>query len=168
MQTSFCLALNGYSHISKGFNSWWLCKSGHRHTLQYMTCGSPFLCDTCNRPSSERGIVTHLLGCPGQLKAFSSSSKAPFFFFSFLTKESTAFSAHFSSSSPCFQPRSLLTAGLVNENKLFKLDMGELIPKYTITYKINKFKFFTVHFWTIFNIQSQAQNHKIVDESLWR
>lgn len=42
---------------------------------------------------------------------------APFFFFNFFTKESTAFSAHFSSSSPCFQPSSLFTAGLVKENK---------------------------------------------------
>lgn len=64
-------------------------------------------------------MVTHLLGCPGQLSAFSNSSIAPLVFFSFLTSASTAFSAHFSSSSPCFQPNSFLTAGLVNENKLF-------------------------------------------------
>jgi len=64
-------------------------------------------------------MVTHLLGCPGQLSAFSNSSIAPLVFFSFLTRASTAFSAHFSSSSPCFQPNSFLTAGLVNENKLF-------------------------------------------------
>lgn len=61
-------------------------------------------------------MVTHLLGWPGQLSAFSSSSIAPFFFFNFFTNESTAFSAHFSSSSPCFQPSSRFTAGLVNEN----------------------------------------------------
>jgi hypothetical protein len=42
---------------------------------------------------------------------------APFFFFNFFTKESTAFSAHFSSSSPCFQPSSLFTAGLVKEKR---------------------------------------------------
>ncbi|KAG9351786.1 hypothetical protein JZ751_023037 [Albula glossodonta] len=53
----------------------------------------------------------------GQLKARSSSSIAPFFFFSFFTRESTAFSAHFSSSSPCFQPSSLFTAGLVKEKR---------------------------------------------------
>lgn len=57
------------------------------------------------------------LGCPGQLRALSSSSIAPFFFFSFLTRESTAFSAHFSSSSPCFQPSRRFTAGLVKENR---------------------------------------------------
>ncbi len=45
-------------------------------------------------------MVTHLDGWPGWLNAFSRSSRAPFFFFSFLTSESTAFSAHFSSSSP--------------------------------------------------------------------
>lgn len=64
-------------------------------------------------------MVTHLLGCPGQLSAFSNSSMAPLDFFNFLTSASTAFSAHFSSSSPCFQPNSFLTAGLVNENRLF-------------------------------------------------
>lgn len=42
---------------------------------------------------------------------------APFFFFNFFTRESTAFSAHFSSSSPCFQPSSLFTAGLVKEKR---------------------------------------------------
>ncbi|MEQ2176901.1 hypothetical protein GOODEAATRI_032917, partial [Goodea atripinnis] len=57
------------------------------------------------------------LGCPGQLRALSSSSIAPFFFFNFFTRESTAFSAHFSSSSPCFQPSRRLTAGLVKENR---------------------------------------------------
>ena len=62
-------------------------------------------------------MVTHLLGCPGQLSALSSSSMAPFFFFNFFTRESTAFSAHFSSSSPCFQPSSLFTAGLVKEKR---------------------------------------------------
>lgn len=62
-------------------------------------------------------MVTHLLGWPGQLSARSSSSMAPFFFFNFFTKESTAFSAHFSSSSPCFQPSSLFTAGLVKEKR---------------------------------------------------
>lgn len=74
---------------------------------------------TCNRPSRLLGMVTHLLGCPGQLRAFSSSSMAPLVFFSFLTSASTAFSAHFSSSSPCFHPNSFFTAGLVNENRLF-------------------------------------------------
>ena len=55
---------------------------------------------TCNLPSNDLGIVTHLLGCPGQLRACSSASIDPFFFFNFFTSESTAFSAHFSSSSP--------------------------------------------------------------------
>lgn len=82
-----------------------------------MTWGSPLRWDTCSRPSRDLGMVTHLLGWPGQLSALSSSSMAPFFFFSFFTKESTAFSAHFSSSSPCFQPSSLLTAGLVKEKR---------------------------------------------------
>lgn len=123
MQTSFCLAEYGYSQHSNAFSSWWLCKSGHRQTRQYITCGSPLRCETCRRPSSERGNVTHLLGAPGLLSARSSSSSAPFCFFSFLTSESTAFSAHFSSSSPCFQPRSRLTAGLVNEKRLLRLLM---------------------------------------------
>ena len=79
----------------------------------------------CSRPSRDRAIVTHLLGRPGLLRAFSSSSRAPFFFFNFLTSESTAFSAHFSSSSPCFQPRRRLTAGLVNENRLLRLLIDE-------------------------------------------
>lgn len=61
---------------------------------------------------------THSLGCPGLLRAFSRSSMAPFFFFSFLTRASTAFSAHFSSSSPCFHPSRRFTAGLVKENRL--------------------------------------------------
>ena len=117
MHTSFCFEPNGNSQHSSGFNSWWDCKSGQRHTLQYMTWGSPLRWETCSRPSKERGIVTHLLGWPGQLRALSSSSLAPFFFFNFFTRESTAFSAHFSSSSPCFQPSSLFTAGLVKENK---------------------------------------------------
>ena len=59
-------------------------------------------------------MVTHLVGVLGCERAFSSSSSAPFCFLSFLTSESMAFSAHFSSSSPCFQPRSRLTAGDVN------------------------------------------------------
>ena len=83
---------------------------------------------TCRRPSKDLGRVTHLLATPGLLNAFSKSSKAPFFFLSFFTKLSTAFSAHFSSSSPCFHPSNLLTAGLVKENKLFKLLIGEDIP----------------------------------------
>ncbi|TNN63506.1 hypothetical protein EYF80_026248 [Liparis tanakae] len=35
----------------------------------------------------------------------------------FFTRESTAFSAHFSSSSPCFQPSRRFTAGLVKEKR---------------------------------------------------
>ena len=53
---------------------------------------------------------------------FSRASRAPFFFLSFLTRASTAFSAHFSSSSPCFQPNKRFTYGDV------KLHM-ELIPE---------------------------------------
>lgn len=75
--------------------------------------------NTWSLPSRLLGIVTHLLGCPGQLSAFSNSSMAPLVFLSFLTSASTAFSAHFSSSSPCFHPNNFLTAGLVNENRLF-------------------------------------------------
>ena len=56
-------------------------------------------------------MVTHLEGCPGQERARSNSSNAPFVFFNFLTRVSTAFSAHRSSSSPCFQPSSRFTAG---------------------------------------------------------
>ena len=141
MHTSFCLALNGYSQISSGLSSWWLCRSGQRHTRQYITCGRPFLCDTCSRPSKDRGIVTHLLAVPGQLKAFSRSSRAPFFFLSFLTSESTAFSAHFSSSSPCFQPSSRLTAGLVKEKSELRLDRGELMLLFILQ------KFMIIRFW---------------------
>src|SRR5436190_590664 len=43
--------------------------------------------------------------------------------FSFLTNESTAFSAHFSSSSPCFHPSSFFTAGLEKLNKADNDDM---------------------------------------------
>jgi hypothetical protein len=56
--------------------------------------------NTCNLPSSDLGIVTHLDGVPGHDSALSNSSMAPFLFFSFFTRLSTAFSAHFSSSSP--------------------------------------------------------------------
>ena len=46
-----------------------------------------------------------------------------FDFLSFFTRASTAFSAHFSSSSPCFHPRSFLTAGEVNEKRELRLVM---------------------------------------------
>jgi len=80
---------------------------------------------TCKRPSSDLASVTHRLGMPGLLSAFSNSSRAPGFFFSFLTNDSTARSAHFSSSSPCFQPSSRFTAGLVNANKLLSPLTGD-------------------------------------------
>ena len=66
-------------------------------------------------------MVTHLVTCPGLLRAVSSASIAPLVFFSFLTRASTAFSAHFSSSSPCFQPSRRFTAGEVKEK-------SELMP----------------------------------------
>lgn len=53
---------------------------------------------------------------PGLDRIFSSASNAPFFFFNFFTRLSTAFSAHFSSSSPCFHPSKRFTAGEVKEN----------------------------------------------------
>ena len=115
MQTSVCFSPKAYSQQSKGFNSWWLWRSGHRHTRQKITWGKPFLYKTWRRPSELRVIVTHFDGWPGFDSALSSSLRAPFFFFSFFTKVSIAFSAHFSSSSPCFQPSSLFTAGVVNE-----------------------------------------------------
>jgi hypothetical protein len=65
-----------------------------------MTWGNPFRCETWSLPSKDLRIVTHLLCWSGQLRALSKSSMAPLFFFNFLTKASTAFSAHFSSSSP--------------------------------------------------------------------
>jgi hypothetical protein len=68
-----------------------------------------------------------LLGVPGQDKARSKSSIAPFLFFSFFTRLSTAFSAHFSSSSPCFHPSNFFTAGLVNEKRLFRVEIGPLL-----------------------------------------
>ena len=78
---------------------------------------------TCNRPSRLLGIVTHFVTVPGLLRACSSASRAPLVFFSFLTRASTAFSAHFSSSSPCFHPRSRLTAGEVKLNRELRLDI---------------------------------------------
>merc|ERR1711936_807017 len=63
------------------------------------------------------------LARPGQLRACSRASIAPFDFLSFFTRASTAFSAHFSSSSPCFHPRSFLTAGEVNEKRELRLVM---------------------------------------------
>ena len=118
MQTSFrCFSPNAYSQQSNAFNSWGLWRSGHRHTRQYITCGKPFLWRIWMRPSVPRGSVTHCDGWSGFESAFSSSSKAPFFFLSFLDRYAIAISAHFSSSSPCFHPRSLFTAGWVNENK---------------------------------------------------
>lgn len=99
--------------------------SGEVNCLQLQHCIAITL--TCRRPSSERGIVTHFDGIPGADSARSRSSMAPFRFFNFLTKLSTAFSAHFSSSSPCFQPSNFFTAGLVNENKLFKFDIVLLV-----------------------------------------
>ena len=65
-------------------------------------------------------MVTHLVTVPGLLRACSNASSAPLVFFSFLTRASTAFSAHFSSSSPCFHPRSRFTAGDVKLNSEFK------------------------------------------------
>ena len=55
------------------------------------------------------------MGLPGLESAVSKDSIAPFVFFSFFTNASTAFSAHFSSSSPCFHPSRRLTAGDVKE-----------------------------------------------------
>jgi hypothetical protein len=78
---------------------------------------------TWRRPSRLRGMVTHLLGWPGQLSACSSDSMAPLVFFNFFTRASTAFSAHFSSSSPCFQPSRRFTAGLVKEKRELRLVM---------------------------------------------
>jgi hypothetical protein len=51
----------------------------------------PWFSLTWSRPSRLRGMVTHLLGWPGQLSACSSDSIAPFVFFSFFTSASTAF-----------------------------------------------------------------------------
>ena len=78
-----------------------------------MTWGRPLRWLTWSRPSSERGIVTHSVFGLCIDNAFSRASSAPFFFFNFLTRASTAFSAHFSSSSPCFHPRSRFTYGEV-------------------------------------------------------
>ena len=49
--------------------------------------------------------MTQLDGAPGCDKANSKSSMAPLLFLSRFTRDSIAFSAHFSSSSPCFQPK---------------------------------------------------------------
>lgn len=96
---------------------------------------------TCNRPSNDRGIVTHFDGCPGHDRALSNSSMAPLRFFNFFTKLSTAFSAHFSSSSPCFQPSNFLTAGLVKENRLLRLDIVLLLDDSTSSVSIVAVKY---------------------------
>lgn len=67
---------------------------------------------TCNRPSKDLGIVIHFEFSLWDDRARSKSSITPFLFFNFFTKLSIAFSAHLSSSSPCFQPSSFFTAGL--------------------------------------------------------
>ena len=85
-----------------------------------MTCGRPFLCDTCSRPSKLLGMVTQFSWLPGNFNWRSKVSKAFFCFFNFFTNASTAFSAHLSSSSPCFQFKSFLTCG---EFTLRRLDM---------------------------------------------
>lgn len=160
MQTSFCLEPNGYSHTSRGLSSWWDWRSGQRHTLQYMTWGRPFLWDTWSRPSSDLGMVTHLLGCPGQLRAFSRSSMAPFFFFSFFTSASTAFSAHFSSSSPCFQPSRRLTAGLVKEKRL---DMEVILKEFICDrWSVQLFRSFYVTWWVFPN------SNEIIQVCVWQ
>jgi len=54
---------------------------------------------------------------------------APLVFLSFLTRASTAFSAHFSSSSPCFHPSSRFTAGEAKENndpRLMAIDQAQM------------------------------------------
>ena len=78
------------------------CKQNHlfeNNSLPIENCLAN-LWETWSRPSRLLGIVTHFESCPGQLRARSRSSIAPFCFFSFFTSASTAFSAHFSSSSP--------------------------------------------------------------------
>lgn len=67
---------------------------------------------TCNRPSKDLGIVIQFEFSLCDESARSKSSITPFRFFNFFTKLSTAFSAHLSSSSPCFHPNSFFTAGL--------------------------------------------------------
>lgn len=61
MHTSFCLDEKGYSHISNGFNSWWDCKSGQRHTRQYITWGKPLRCETYKKNSSISQIKNRTL-----------------------------------------------------------------------------------------------------------
>jgi hypothetical protein len=66
-----------------------------------------------------------LLSFPGELRAFSRFSRAPFCFLIFLTSWLTAFSDHFSSSSPCFHPSNRFTAGELKENREVRLEMGD-------------------------------------------
>ena len=102
---------------------------------------------TCNRPSRLLGIVIHFDSCPGILSAFSKSSIAPCFFFNFLTSASTAFSAHFSSSSPCFQPRSFLVAGLVNEiNELNEFIFNLILTRCYYGTMVHKQYLFSLYF----------------------
>ena len=115
---------------------------------------------TWSLPSRLLGMVTHLVGLPGLESAVSKDSMAPFVFFNFFTKASTAwenrecsgrsntpvefmpilpsrvnnikivtFSAHFSSSSPCFQPSRRLTAGEVKEKRELMLPVTPDITK---------------------------------------
>lgn len=118
----------------------------------------PFRWETCSRPSKDRGMVTHFDGWPGQLSALSSSSTAPFFFFSFLTSESTAFSAHFSSSSPCFHPSNFLTAGDVK----LKSELRVLISCFTGLNYENEARFGNMRRGAILYITIKLNNPFIV------
>jgi len=130
MQTSSRFSWNAYPQCSRACNSWWVCRSGHLHSRQYITWGNPLRWETCNLPSSDLnemkqsainfeierwavrrsylGIVIHLVPGLWEETAFSSSSSPPLFL-SFFTRLFTAFSLHFSSPSPRFQPSNRFT-----------------------------------------------------------
>ena len=78
---------------------------------------------TCSLPSRLLGMVTQREGLLGWESAASRFCMACLSFLSFFTSASTAFSAHFSSSSPCFQFRSFFTAGL--ERDISELNVEE-------------------------------------------
>ena len=100
---TFLFASKGYLQQWRDLSSCLDWRSGHLHTRQYITCGSPLWCDTCSRPSADLGIVTHLSYCPLDASTFSRSSTAPslFNFFSFFQREETALWRQFSTSPPC-------------------------------------------------------------------
>ena len=95
------------------FNSWRLCKSGHRNNRQESKCGKIFRWETWILPSLFFSIVTHfeLEFELCKIKLNSWTAPCPFSFFNFFKNGCLAFCAQFSPSSFCFH----LLIGLILE-----------------------------------------------------